>query len=180
MVIISIPRTLPPRPSNAWRWSLRCVARWRTANSRCTINANLPQQRSRRRRRSTGALATSHAWIGAPSQCIPMAESMGLIVRLGEWILHTACAQTKAWQQEGLPPLHMAVNVSSTQMTRGRIIDTMERVLKDTGLDSRYIWTSFAATVVMKLKVICVGDRCPQASSQSSFVTLRLGTNRLR
>jgi diguanylate cyclase (GGDEF)-like protein/PAS domain S-box-containing protein len=85
-----------------------------------------------------------------PSQFIPMAESMGLIVRLGEWILHTACAQTKAWQQEGLPPLRMAVNVSSTQMTRGRIIDTMERILKDTGLDSRYIELEITEGLIMQ------------------------------
>lgn len=85
-----------------------------------------------------------------PSEFIPMTESMGLIVKLGEWVLRTACVQTKAWQQQGLPPLRIGVNVSSIQMTRGRFIDTVEKVLKDTGLDSQYVELEITEGLLMQ------------------------------
>lgn len=53
-------------------------------------------------------------WV-PPNQFIPAAEEHGLIVRLGEWVLRTACTQNRAWQREGLPPIRMAVNFSAKQ-----------------------------------------------------------------
>jgi diguanylate cyclase (GGDEF)-like protein/PAS domain S-box-containing protein len=73
----------------------------------------------------------------APAQFIPLAEETGLIVELGEWVLRTTCTQAKAWQNEGLLPLRIAVNVSSVQVTRSRIVDTVAEILEDTGLDPR-------------------------------------------
>src|SRR5690606_9952289 len=72
----------------------------------------------------TGAIAGvealvrwQHPDLGAisPAHFIPLAEETGLIVLIGRWVLRTACAQNVAWQNAGLPPLCMAVNLSARQ-----------------------------------------------------------------
>ncbi|WP_192182880.1 EAL domain-containing protein, partial [Mesorhizobium amorphae] len=51
----------------------------------------------------------------SPAIFIPTAEETGLIVPIGDWVLHEACRQNKAWQDAGLPPLIVCVNVSARQ-----------------------------------------------------------------
>jgi diguanylate cyclase (GGDEF)-like protein/PAS domain S-box-containing protein len=65
-----------------------------------------------------------------PVEFIPLAESTGLIVQVGEWVLEQACAQAAIWQRAGLPPLRVAVNVSAREFTPslpGRVADTLKR-----------------------------------------------------
>ena len=65
-----------------------------------------------------------------PSEFIPLAESTGLIVQVGEWVLEQACAQAAVWQRAGLPPFRLAVNVSAREFTPslpGRVADTLKR-----------------------------------------------------
>jgi PAS domain S-box-containing protein len=65
-----------------------------------------------------------------PAEFIPLAESTGLIVQVGEWVLEQACAQAAIWQRAGLPPLRVAVNVSAREFTPslpGRVADTLKR-----------------------------------------------------
>jgi diguanylate cyclase (GGDEF)-like protein len=71
-----------------------------------------------------------------PADFIPLAEESGLIVPLGEWVLRTACGQTRVWQEAGLPELRIAVNVSSHQVHKGGLRDAVERALRDAGLDA--------------------------------------------
>ncbi len=85
-----------------------------------------------------------------PGEFIPLCESTGLIVMLGEWVLRTACAQAKRWQNEGLPPLRMAVNISSIQIARGQITHTVERVLEETGLEPCYIELEITESLIMQ------------------------------
>jgi diguanylate cyclase (GGDEF)-like protein/PAS domain S-box-containing protein len=85
-----------------------------------------------------------------PTEFIPMAESTGMIVKLGEWVMNTACAQAKAWQNEGLPSMRIAINVSSVQVTRGEIIATVERVLHKTGLDPQYMELEITEGLIMQ------------------------------
>jgi len=86
-----------------------------------------------------------------PTEFIPMAESTGLIVKLGEWVMNTACAQAKTWQNEGLlPHMRVAVNLSSVQVTRGEIIATVERVLLATGLDPQYMELEITEGLIMQ------------------------------
>jgi len=85
-----------------------------------------------------------------PSEFIPMTESTGLIVNLGEWVLRTACAQAVTWQNEGLRAIRIAVNLSTVQVSRGGVLGTMERVLQDTGLDPRYIELEITEGLIMQ------------------------------
>jgi len=70
-----------------------------------------------------------------PRQFIPIAEEIGVIVPLGEWVLRTACAQNKAWQDAGYPPVRVAVNFSPRQFQNLNLPEMVENVLAETGLD---------------------------------------------
>ena len=69
-----------------------------------------------------------------PGKFIPVAEETGLIVPIGEWALREACQQNLAWQQAGLQPLVVAVNVSLRQFQRDDFLQTVCSVLQQTGL----------------------------------------------
>ena len=73
----------------------------------------------------------------SPAEFIPMAEEMGLIAPLGEWVLETACRQTKAWQTQGLPPLRVAVNLSARQFEQKNLTERVSQILKETNLDPK-------------------------------------------
>jgi diguanylate cyclase (GGDEF)-like protein/PAS domain S-box-containing protein len=69
-----------------------------------------------------------------PADFIPLAETTGLIVQVGEWVLEEACAQAAVWQRAGLPPFRLAVNVSAREFTHslpGRVADTLKRYRLD-------------------------------------------------
>ncbi|MGP8175319.1 MAG: putative bifunctional diguanylate cyclase/phosphodiesterase [Terracidiphilus sp.] len=74
-----------------------------------------------------------------PNEFIPQLEELGLMVEVGDWVLQTACLQNAAWQKEGLPPVRMAVNVSSQQFYRGNIVESVERALRESGLDPKWL-----------------------------------------
>ena len=67
-------------------------------------------------------------------QFIPIAEETGLIVPIGEWVLRTACAQNKTWQDQGLPALLMSVNLSPRQFQQKGLVDVVAATLASTGL----------------------------------------------
>ena len=71
----------------------------------------------------------------APGLFIPIAEESAIIVTMGEWVLRTACQQIRAWQDRGLPLLRIAVNLSGRQFAQSDLPATVERVLRETGLD---------------------------------------------
>ena len=81
-------------------------------------------------------LRWQHPDIGlvAPLEFIPLAEETGLIIPIGEWVLRTACAQNKAWQETGLRALPVAVNLSGRQFTQHALVQTITQVLHETGL----------------------------------------------
>ena len=74
-----------------------------------------------------------------PDKFIRIAENSGLIVPIGEWVLRTACGQARKWQDEGLPAVSVAVNVSAVQFRQEGFCDLIRRVLQETGLASRYL-----------------------------------------
>ena len=71
----------------------------------------------------------------SPARFIPVAEECGLIIPLGEWVLRRACRDARVWQQEGLSPIRMAVNLSVQQLRRSGVEEMVERVLLDSGLE---------------------------------------------
>lgn len=84
----------------------------------------------------------------SPLQFISLAEETGLISPLGEWVMRTACAQTKAWQAAGLAPLRVAVNLSARQFKHVGLIDTVAQVLDDTGLEPQYLELELTESIV--------------------------------
>jgi EAL domain-containing protein (putative c-di-GMP-specific phosphodiesterase class I) len=71
-------------------------------------------------------------WV-PPAQFIPLAEETGLIHPIGAWVLETACAQARAWQDAGLRPIKMCINVSARQLD-GRLVESVSRVLAETAI----------------------------------------------
>lgn len=74
-----------------------------------------------------------------PGDFIAIAESSGLIVPIGEWVLRTACSQARAWQDAGLPAVPVAVNVSAIQLRHQGFCELIRRVLSETGLEAKYL-----------------------------------------
>lgn len=74
-----------------------------------------------------------------PGKFIEVAEGSGLIVPIGEWVLRTACTQAKKWQDAGLPPVPIAVNVSAVQFRQQGFYQVIRDVLAETGLDPKYL-----------------------------------------
>ena len=84
-----------------------------------------------------------------PASFIELAEESGLIVPLGEWVLQAACEQSRRWQQQGLPALTMAVNVSGEQFKRSNMLHTLRRTLDSTGLDAALLKIEITESVLM-------------------------------
>jgi EAL domain-containing protein (putative c-di-GMP-specific phosphodiesterase class I) len=85
----------------------------------------------------------------SPVEFIPLAEENGLIVPIGEWVLHTACAQLQAWHEEGLPAISVAVNLSSRQFLQTDILAMVRRAIHDTRLPPGFLELELTESVSM-------------------------------
>ncbi len=86
----------------------------------------------------------------SPAQFIPLAEETGLIVPLGEYVLREACRQNKAWQKQGLPPVRMAVNLSSIQFQQPQLLEVIRGTLDETGLDAQWLELELTESLLMQ------------------------------
>ncbi|BCR03624.1 hypothetical protein DESUT3_06930 [Desulfuromonas versatilis] len=86
----------------------------------------------------------------SPADFIPLAEDSGLIVPIGEWVLRTACAQNLAWQRQGFSPVRMAVNISPRQFRQSSFIETVDQVLRQSGLDSGWLELEITESCAME------------------------------
>lgn len=86
----------------------------------------------------------------SPAEFIPLAEEIGVIVPLGEWALRQACTQMKTWQDEGLPALPVAVNLSARQFIQAGLTELVGRTLEETGLEARYLELEITESLLMK------------------------------
>lgn len=75
----------------------------------------------------------------SPAEFIPIAEESGLIVEIGAWVIRTACLQMKKWQANGMRPVKVSVNVSIRQFYHTDFVETLEDIIKETGIDPRFL-----------------------------------------
>lgn len=86
----------------------------------------------------------------APQEFIPMAEELGIIGTVGEWVLHTACRQNRAWQDVGILPFRISVNISAYQISEPGFAELLLRILEETGLDGSFLELEITETSFMK------------------------------
>jgi diguanylate cyclase (GGDEF)-like protein/PAS domain S-box-containing protein len=86
-----------------------------------------------------------------PSTFIQWAEDSGLIIPIGERVLRMACAQNKKWQDSGHPTIKVGVNISGKQMRQSNIIETVRRILAETGLPPSCLDLELTESVLMDL-----------------------------
>ena len=85
----------------------------------------------------------------APDGFIPLAEDCGLIGAIGEWVVHEACRQARAWVDGGLTPMRVSVNLSPSQFRGSGLIHSIRRALDEAGLDPQYLEVELTESAVM-------------------------------
>jgi len=85
-----------------------------------------------------------------PAHFMAVAEESGAIVRIGRWALREGCRQAKAWQDSGLPPMQIAVNVSAVELRHKGFVEGVRTILKETGLEPRYLELELTETFLMQ------------------------------
>ena len=84
-----------------------------------------------------------------PASFIPLAEESGLIGPIGEWVVREACRQARAWQNEGLKPIRVAVNLAPMQFRHGNLLPIIRHALANAELDPRYLEVELTESTVM-------------------------------
>jgi EAL domain-containing protein (putative c-di-GMP-specific phosphodiesterase class I) len=86
----------------------------------------------------------------SPAEFIPLAEECGMILPIGEWVMHQACETAAQWQESGLQPLHIAVNLSSRQFQRGNVIALVRAALERSGLSADRLTLEITESLLLK------------------------------
>jgi len=84
-----------------------------------------------------------------PCDFIGIADDCGLLDDIGEWVLHEACRQAKAWQDQGLPRLRVAVNLAPSQFRLTNLVDQIRRALDAAALDPQLLEVELTESAVM-------------------------------
>jgi diguanylate cyclase (GGDEF)-like protein len=84
------------------------------------------------------------------TQFIEIAEESGLIVPIGHWVLREACRQARVWQDAGLPPMRIAVNISTVELRAKEFVANVRAILKETGLAPRYLELELTETFLLQ------------------------------
>jgi diguanylate cyclase (GGDEF)-like protein/PAS domain S-box-containing protein len=97
-------------------------------------------------------LRWNHAELGAvsPDRFIPVAESTGMIIPIGGWVLRTACTQIKTWRDQGLKIDRIGVNVAGQQIDQMDILQAVDTVLETTGLEPNVLELEVTETFIME------------------------------
>jgi diguanylate cyclase (GGDEF)-like protein/PAS domain S-box-containing protein len=85
-----------------------------------------------------------------PARFIPIAEESGLILPIGRWALDTACQQARAWQDEGLFPISIAINVSAVELRAKDFLSNVRQILDQSGLEPRFLEFELTETFMMQ------------------------------
>lgn len=90
-----------------------------------------------------------HRGLVPPMEFIPLAEETGLIISVGEWVLRTACGQQKNWIAAGIPPLRVAVNISTVQLKDPGFSDMVLTIVRETGIQPECLDLEITETTLM-------------------------------
>ncbi len=85
-----------------------------------------------------------------PDEFLPPAQETGLIVPIGEWVLHEACKQTKVWHSAGLSTMTVSVNVAAQQLRENRLTQTVREALESSGLEPHYLTLELTESAMME------------------------------
>ncbi len=108
----------------------------------------------------------------SPVDFIPLAEESGLIVPIGEWVLRTACAQARRWQESGHDSLRIAVNLSGRQFEQPDFANTIAGILEKAELDPRWLELELTESILME-----DGQRTSAALNELKAMGLRLSVD---
>lgn len=86
----------------------------------------------------------------SPGFFIPLAEETGLVVPMGEWVMRTACVQAREWQARYNLPLRLGVNLSALQLKQNGFVQTVEKILIETGYDPRLLDLEVTESISIK------------------------------
>jgi diguanylate cyclase (GGDEF)-like protein len=104
-----------------------------------------------------------------PMDFIPIAEETGLISTIGEWVLRTACAQNKAWQDAGYPIMPMKVNFSSRQFIDENLTEMVTKVIKETGMPAPLLDIEITESTAMADSSILILNQLTAMGLQTSI-----------
>ena len=85
-----------------------------------------------------------------PIDFIPVAEESGQIIEIGTWVLRTACRQNKLWQESGIPPFKVAVNISTKQLQQADFVDEVLCILEETQIDSKWLELEVTESILLE------------------------------
>jgi diguanylate cyclase (GGDEF)-like protein/PAS domain S-box-containing protein len=85
-----------------------------------------------------------------PKDFIFVAEELGLIVPIGEWVFRTACRQIKQWADDGLPPVTVSINISPRQFMSRKLVSTLLAIVRETGANPKHIELEITETMIMR------------------------------
>jgi EAL domain-containing protein (putative c-di-GMP-specific phosphodiesterase class I)/GGDEF domain-containing protein len=93
----------------------------------------------------------------SPGVFIPLLEECGLMPQVGAWVLQTACAQAREWQDSGLPSVRMAVNVSALQFRMANLTSVVCSALKSAGLEARWLELELTESLILENAEATIG-----------------------
>jgi EAL domain-containing protein (putative c-di-GMP-specific phosphodiesterase class I) len=85
-----------------------------------------------------------------PPEFVPIAEDAGLFTAIGDWVLRSACAQLRAWQQQGVKNVRIAVNLSMRQFAQETLVERVREALYSAGVDAKYLDLEVTESILMR------------------------------
>lgn len=90
-----------------------------------------------------------HKGLVPPNHFIPLAEEMGLIIQVGDWVIKTACKQIALWSLQGYKDIRVAVNLSVMQLQQPDFVDRVKEILEETGIEPKYLELEITENIIM-------------------------------